>query len=135
MVMNTILSSVCIVALASCTLSPGPTDVSDGPLVACSLDGARNVTGGADADALCKRFAERFERGLAESSDAIDGRDFSVHIEIGKRGAVQAQISGAAKDGESKAYPIVAIDVIDRAVSPDDIDQLADSVARYLAAQ
>ena len=133
--MNTILASLCVGALASCAPSSGPADVPGKPAISCSLEGAQHVAGNADADALCERFTKQFNRGFAEGAGSADGVDYAIRIEIGQRGSLQAQITSESVGGKKKAYPVVAVDVTDRALTPDDIDQLADSVARYLAGQ
>jgi len=94
----------------------------------CTVNGPLAALPGMTAGAVC----DNFQRDLALSlGDQRAPDDLAVTLTVLKRGAINAQFS--RDDGDHKiTYPIVSIDVVDRALQPEDLGRLARAAAHML---
>ena len=104
-------------ALGACVTSPAAGK--------CTVSGAEFLASGDSAASICTRFSERLAQAKSTSDQTLD--DLSIVISLNKRGSAQAQITS-----DAGAYPLVAVDVMDRPLQPRDIDALADAVSSML---
>lgn len=104
-------------ALGACVTSPAAAK--------CTVNGAEFLSSGESADVICSRFSEHLAQANSAGENILD--DLSIVISLTKRGSAQALITS-----EAGAYPLVAVDVMDRPLQPRDIDALADAVSSML---
>ena len=95
----------------------------------CSVEGARFLASNPDPATLCLRFEQRLDAALETAGSPLRADDHRVAITIGERGSLQALVSASRIDSAEAAYPVVAIDVMDRPIGERDLMQLADAVA------
>ena len=98
----------------------------------CTIEGAELLSGNLDSRRACEIFEQNLAAALAEAGVADESRDYSVAISIAKRGTLEAQLVERLSGGETKSYPVVAIDVMDRPMQEDDLGRLARGVAGIL---
>lgn len=103
------------------------------PIASCDVEGAAYLTPSVGADELCRMFGERVEAAMRTAgADVADG-GWSAEITLTKNGSAEARI---ARTGEgSTAFPVIAVDVMDRPLRPEDVLKLADAVAEMLLQQ
>lgn len=104
-------------ALGACVTSPAAAK--------CTVNGAEFLSSGDSAESICARFSDRLSQAKVTGDHGL--ADLAIVISLTKRGSAQAQITS-----EAGAYPLVAVDVMDRPLQPRDIDALADAVAAMI---
>lgn len=97
----------------------------------CTVSGSLSALPGMDAQAICDRFQSDLAAAMG-STPVPQGLAFALIVH--KRGAIDARIS-AGPDGAGADYPSVSFDVVDRNLVPEDLAQLARTVAGVLASQ
>lgn len=121
---TTALSSALFLAHTGCVTS----DIEN----TCTVEGAGLLPGNLDSQQACDIFEQKLADALADAGHAESTRDYSVAISIEKRGTLKAQLVERLPDGETKSYPVAAIDVMDRPMQQDDLGRLARAVAGIL---
>jgi hypothetical protein len=84
-----------------------------------------------DADAICARFESDLAAALGTTPVP---QGLVIALTVHKRGSIDAQLS-LGDDSVQARYPAIAVDVMDRALRPDDIGQLARAAAQVLTQQ
>ena len=121
-----------VVALSAVILSTLTACVTNNTPVTCTIDGAKYLSADASASQICASFEKRLGQALAAGgSDAPSTKGLSVAIELHKRGSAEARVTRQGDDGLIE-YPVIAVDVMDRAYKQKDLDSLADAVAQLL---
>ena len=125
------LRKVTVTAFSALALFGLTACVTNSDSATCTVSGAKYISADTTADELCRTFEKRLEQALATEGHSAKAEKLSIAIEISQRGSMEARIT-AHGDGASAEYPEVGVDVMDRALSLQDLDQLADAVARLL---
>lgn len=121
------LSLAALFLHSGCMATPVPSS--------CTIEGEKFLAPDADADALCSRFEQHLQAALAEAAPGRTADEFSVHVTIGERGSLTADVQGTGAQGASREYPSVTLDVMDRSLEINDLDRLADAVVRIVTSQ
>ncbi len=98
---------------------------------ACSIDGLQYLPSTISRNEACDRFRARVAAVLEEEGYDAEMDAMTMAIELNKNGSAQARIA-VAGTGQNGAYPVVALDVMDRPLALRDLDRLADATARML---
>jgi len=113
--------------------------VANNLTTSCTVEGEKFLSADVEAGRVCAVFEQRLHEVLAEqgakAGESAAARNFSVDIVIDRRGSLKANLSETVADGETRAYPVVAIDVMDRAPTTKDLKRLAETVASLVAAE
>jgi hypothetical protein len=121
-----------VTALSAVVLSTLTACVTNNSAATCTVDGEKYLSADASASQICASFEERLGQALAAGgSDAPSTKGLAVAIELYKRGSAEARVTRQGDDGLT-TYPVVTVDVMDRAFNQKDLDSLADAVARLL---
>lgn len=75
-------------------------------------------------------FAERVESALDAAKADLPPGEWSARITLSKRGSAEALITRGGD--QATAYPVIAVDVMDRPLQQQDVLELADAVAAML---
>ncbi|WP_284126126.1 hypothetical protein [Parerythrobacter aestuarii] len=103
--------------------------MSNGGLANCSAEGVQYLSSEATEASVCAAFERRVSEALQQGDASAKADNLSVTLRFQKRGTMEASI--VATNGD-KAYPPIAIDVVDRSLAMRDLDRLADAVAKML---
>ena len=95
----------------------------------CTVDGPLAALPGMSERAICDRFASDLAMSFGEAT-APDG--LMVALTLHKRGTINAVLSHN-NHGETVTHPMISVDVMDRALRPDDLTRLAQAAAEMLA--
>jgi hypothetical protein len=97
----------------------------------CTVSGSLGALPGMDADAICARFESDLAAALGGTPVP---QGLVIALTVHKRGSIDAQLS-LGDDSKAARYPAIAVDVMDRALKPEDIGQLARTAAQVLTQQ
>jgi len=104
----------------ACAMRPMPSS--------CTVSGALTALSGMDAPAICARFQSALAAALGETRLPPG---LAIALTLHKRGAIDARLTRSGGDS-GQSLPVISVDVLDRGLQADDIDQLAQAVARAL---
>lgn len=118
---QTIITASIALALGGCVTGPAASK--------CTATGAEFLGSSETNDDVCDKFERRLVQSLNGGEAAM--QDLTIQIAISKKGAIEAAIT--TKDGsKTHQHPPITMDVIDRPLKSQDIDNLADAVANML---
>lgn len=94
----------------------------------CRVKGAEYLAEQASADQICRKFKQSL---FSDLDDKIDRNAISVTLRIEKIGTITAMLTSETS-GKIRAYPEVAVNVMDRGLKLSDLDRLAKAAADAL---
>ena len=134
----TVLGAAALMTSASaCTAHEAVTQNDVGIL--CSVDGGKMLNPAISDEAVCAMFKTKIDGiskrqtvSLKSLSDAGSADWIKIDVRFSKPGTATA-IVVQRTSGKETAHPEIAVDVMDKAMGPSDVDTLASAVAKYLA--
>lgn len=98
----------------------------------CTVEGAEHLSQDASGDRVCGVFIDRLGGALTAADAGIEIGDLTIAIVLDERGTASARVE-REEANEVVRYPTVSVDVMDRRLNEQDLEQLADDVARLLS--
>ena len=119
-------------ASAALLLAHQTTGLTHADQAQCVVTGAEVISPSLTADDMCRSFRQQLAASLEEESATVQPEDLDIVIAISKNGSMTAQAHLRTGDGPF-IFPAVGFDVMDRALAVQDMDHLAQSVAKVIA--
>lgn len=120
-----------VFAMSALVLLTQTACVTNSSPATCTVIGAKNFAKDASADQICDDFKARLSKVLSDVDSTYGTDGLTIALELNERGSVQARVTRETSDGPV-VHPVIAVDVMDRALAQQDLDRLADAVAQQL---
>jgi hypothetical protein len=105
----------------------------------CSVKGVQHLGAGTTDAAVCDMFKTRIEKALAakmkvakSASGVVEGDWIKVDVRLVKSGTATAILTQKI-GSKQKAYPAIAVDVMDKPLGQKEVEMLAREVARQIS--
>ena len=105
----------------------------------CSVQGAKLLNAAMNDEGICAVFKTKIDSALTRQtvtvnsvSEAVPADWIKIEVRFSKPGTASA-ILVQRTSGKETAHPEIAVDVMDKAMGPNDVDMLAAAVAKFLA--
>lgn len=117
------MSALVLLSQTACVTNSSPAT--------CTVIGAKHFAKDAPADQICADFNARLSKVLSDADSTYGTDGLTIALEFNARGSAQARVTRKTSDGPV-VHPVIAVDVMDRALAQQDLDRLADAVAQQL---
>ena len=105
----------------------------------CSVEGAKLLNPAMNHEGICAVFKTEIDNALTRQtvtvnsvSEAVPADWIKIDVRFSKPGTASAMVVQRT-DGKETVHPEIAVDVMDKAIGPNDVDTLASAVAKVLA--
>ena len=105
----------------------------------CSVDGVKLLNPVMNDEGVCAVFKTKIDSALTRPtvtvnsvSEAAPADWIKIDVRFSKPGTASAMVVQRTS-GKETAHPEIAVDVMDKAIEPSDVDTLASAVAKFLA--
>jgi hypothetical protein len=134
----TALGSILLMTNASACTAHGNVAQTELGLL-CSVEGTKLLNPAMNDEGVCAVFKTKIDSALARQtvtvnslSEAVPADWIEIDVRFSKPGTASAKLVQYTS-GKETAYPEIAVDVMDKAMGPNDVDTLASTVAKALA--
>ena len=134
----TALGSILLMTSASACTAHGNVAQNDVGLF-CSVNGAKFLEPAMTDQAVCAAFKTKIDSALTRQtvavnsvSEALPADWIKIDVRFSKPGTASAKFEQST-GGKQTVHPEIAVDVMDKAMGPNDVDTLASAVAKVLA--
>jgi predicted hydrolase (HD superfamily) len=105
----------------------------------CSVDGAKLLDPAMSSENVCALFKTKIDDALSRKtiavnsvSDAVPADWIKLNVRFSQLGTASAMVVQRT-EGNETAHPEIAVDVMDKAMGPNDVVTLASAVAKFLS--
>jgi hypothetical protein len=130
-------SVIMMISASACTAHSNAAPSSIGFF--CGVDSAKMLSPAMSNDEVCALFKTKIDEALKPSalvagdeSAALPANWLKLEVRFSTPGTASATVT-KSKSGKETVHPEIAVDVMDKAMGPSDVNMLADAVGQYLA--